>query len=98
MANDALDCARGTWSLASAAPLAFSISGRFRYVRQVVQPIAKEAGLLLLCSDVTTARRFGQPAVLHHVLRNLDTSAIICASTGTVTATAIGETSVCFRG
>ena len=99
MTNDALDFARGTASLASEAPVAFSITDLFRSVRQVVQPIAEEKGLLLRCSGPTTDRRIGQPTILHRVLLNLVTNALKYTDTGTVTltATAVGATSLCFQ-
>jgi signal transduction histidine kinase len=92
MTNDALDFARGTSSSAIAAPVAFSITDLLRSVRQVVQPIAEEKGLLLRCCGPTIDRRVGQPAVLHRVLLNLITNALKYTSTGTVTvaATAVG--------
>ena len=99
MTNDALDFARGTASLASEAPVAFSITDLFRSVCQVVQPIAEERGLLLRCSGPTTDRRIGQPTILHRVLLNLVTNALKYTNTGTVTlsATAVGATSLCFQ-
>ena len=99
MTNDALDFARGTPSVACAAPVSFSITDLFRSVRQVVQPLAEEKGLLLRCSGPTTDRRIGQPAVLHRVLLNLITNALKYTSTGTVTvtATAVGARSLCFQ-
>jgi signal transduction histidine kinase len=97
--NDALDFARGTSSLAGAAPVSFSISDLLRSVRHVVQPIAEEKGLSLRCCGPTTDRRLGQPAVLHRVLLNLMTNALKYTSTGTVTVTAkaIDATSLCFQ-
>ncbi len=99
MTNDALDFARGTPSTASAASVSFSVTDVLRSIRQVVQPIAEEKGLLLRCSGPTADRRMGQPAILHRVLLNLVTNALKYTSSGTVTvtATAIGAGSLCFQ-
>jgi two-component system capsular synthesis sensor histidine kinase RcsC len=99
MTNDALDFARGTASSAGEAPLSFSITDLLRSVCQVVQPIAEEKGLLLRCSGPASDRRIGQPTILHRVLLNLVTNALKYTNSGTVTltATAVGATSVCFQ-
>ena len=99
MTNDALDFARGTSALLSAAPVSFSIAELLRSVRQVVQPIAEEKGLALRCGGPSTDRRLGQPAVLHRVLLNLITNALKYTSNGAVTLTAIAVSAsgICFQ-
>lgn len=99
MTNDALDFARGMPSNAKAPMVSFSITDLLRSVRQVVQPIAEEKGLLLRCSGPTTDRRLGQPATLHRVLLNLITNALKYTNNGsvTVTATTVDATRVCFQ-
>ncbi|MDQ8163545.1 MAG: HAMP domain-containing sensor histidine kinase [Gemmatimonadota bacterium] len=99
MSNDALDFARGTARLAAADPVPFSIGDLLRSVRQLVQPIAEEKGLVLRCSGPAGDRRIGQPAVLHRVLVNLVTNALKYTNNGTVTVTAeaTGDTAVRFQ-
>lgn len=99
MTNDALDFAKGTASLATDAPVSFSVADLLRSVRQMVQPIAEEKGLVLRCSGPTSDQRVGQPAILHRVLLNLTTNALKYTNNGsvTVTATAVGSSTLRFQ-
>ncbi len=77
----------------------FSINDLRRSVRQVVQPIAEEKGLVLRCGGPSSDRRLGRAAILHRVLLNLSTNARTCTDNGTITVTAVaaGPTCVCFQ-
>ena len=99
MTNDALDFAKGSSTLATETCTAFSVSELLRSVRQVVQPIAEEKGLILRCSGPVSDKRVGQPAIVHRVLLNLATNALKYTNNGSVTMTAasVGRSAICFQ-
>lgn len=84
MTNDALDFARGTSRLAAADPVPFSIGDVMRSVRQLVQPIAEEKGLVLRWSSPPDGRRMGHADAIQRVLLNLVTNALKFTSAGSV--------------
>jgi signal transduction histidine kinase len=89
LTNDALDIARGTARDIGTAPAApFALSGVWREVRALVQPIAEEKQLVLRWSGLRDDTRVGHAAALHRVLLNLVTNALKFTARGSVTVCA----------
>lgn len=85
LADDVMELATGGSRLIGEAPVSFSISAVLRTVRELVQPIAEEKGLVLRCSAPLQDVRVGHPAALHRVLLNLVTNALKFTHNGSVT-------------
>jgi len=84
LSNDVLELARGGTRLVAAEPVSFSLQDVLRTVRELVQPIAEEKGLVLRCSAPRDDARVGHPAALHRVLLNLVTNALKFTNSGSV--------------
>jgi signal transduction histidine kinase len=84
LADDVMELATGGTRLIGAAPVPFAISAVLRAVRELVQPIAEEKGLVLRCSAPPQDVRLGHPAALHRVLLNLVTNALKFTHNGSV--------------
>lgn len=92
MTNNAHELARGAEQRLQRAAAPFSISAVMRAVRDLVQPIAEERGLLLRFSGPAADRRFGNEAVVRRVLLNLTTNALKFTQRGSVSVSASAPT------
>ena len=98
LASDAMELARGGARLVGPEPVQFSIAALMHAVRDVVQPLAEEKGLMLRFSGPVGDVRIGHPAAIMRVLLNLVTNALKFTNNGSVTVSALESDtgSVCF--
>lgn len=88
LASDVIELARGGDRLVDLHPIPFSVAETFLSVRDIVQPMAEEKGLLVRTQPPDSDFRVGHPAGLNRVLLNLTTNALKFTSTGFVEVTA----------
>jgi signal transduction histidine kinase len=84
LASDVIELARGGDRLVDHAPIPFSVSELLEAVRDILQPVAEEKGLVLRFTPIETDARSGYPAALNRVLLNLTTNALKFTATGSV--------------
>ena len=84
LASDVIELARGGDRLVDLHPIPFSVAETFVSVRDIVQPMAEEKGLLVRIQPPDSDFRIGHPAGLNRVLLNLTTNALKFTSTGFV--------------
>jgi signal transduction histidine kinase len=98
LASDVIELARGGDRLVDLDPIPFSISDIFESVRDIVQPIAEEKGLMVKLEPPEADFRVGHPVALSRVLLNLTTNALKFTSDGfvEVAGTQLDETRVEF--
>ena len=98
LASDVIELARGRDRLVDLHPVPFSVSETFQSVRDIVEPMAEEKGLLVRTVPPESDFRIGHPAGLNRVLLNLTTNALKFTSTGfvEVTGTQLSRTRVEF--
>ena len=84
LASDVIELARGGDRLLDHHPIPFSIGELLQSVRDIVQPIAEEKGLVLQFTPPETDSRLGYPAALNRVLLNLTTNALKFTASGSV--------------
>ncbi len=84
IASDVIELARGGDRLVDLHPIPFSVAETFYSVRDIVQPMAEEKGLLVRTQPPDSDFRIGHPAGLNRVLLNLTTNALKFTSTGFV--------------
>jgi len=98
VASDVIELARGGERSLESEPLPFSLSDILESVRDIVQPIAEEKGLLVEVQGAGDGLRVGYPVALSRVLLNLTTNALKFTDEGNVrvTASEAGERSVEF--
>lgn len=98
LASDVIELARGRDRLVDPHPIPFSVAETFQSVRDIVEPMAEEKGLLVRTIPPASDFRIGHPAGLNRVLLNLTTNALKFTSTGfvEVVATQLSRTRVEF--
>lgn len=98
LASDVIELARGRDRLVDPHPVPFSVAETFHSVRDIVEPMAEEKGLLVRIVPPASDFRVGHPAGLNRVLLNLTTNALKFTSTGfvEVMATQLSRTRVEF--
>jgi signal transduction histidine kinase len=87
LASDVIELARGRDRLVDLHPVPFSVAETFQSVRDIVEPMAEEKGLLVRTNPPASDFRVGHPAGLNRVLLNLTTNALKFTSTGFVEVT-----------
>ena len=88
LASDVIELARGRDRLVDLHPVPFSVAETFQSVRDIVEPMAEEKGLVVHTRPPESDFRVGHPAGLNRVLLNLTTNALKFTSTGFVDVTA----------
>ena len=88
LASDVIELARGGDRLVDLHPIPFSVAETFQSVRDIVEPMAEEKGLVVHTKPPESDFRIGHPAGLNRVLLNLTTNALKFTSTGFVDVTA----------
>jgi signal transduction histidine kinase len=84
LAGDVMELARGGDRLVGREAAPFSLGEVLEGVREIVQPIAEEKGLLLRVGGAPPEVRVGHAAALHRVLLNLATNALKFTHAGEV--------------
>jgi signal transduction histidine kinase len=99
LASDVMDLARGGATLIQREPRAFSMTGVFQSVRDLVLPMVEERGLVLRFETTVTDMRIGHGPAIQRVLLNLVTNAVKFTSVGevAVVVTAASPTRVHFE-
>lgn len=88
LSSDAVELARGGNRLVDEAPEPLSLGEILGSVRDTVQPVAEEKGLVLRLESVAQDRRLGHARALSRVLLNLTTNALKFTDAGSVVVTA----------
>lgn len=96
VASDVIELARGGDRLVDLEPLPFSVADIFESVRDIVQPIAEEKGLVVRVAPPAQSSRIGHPVALSRILLNLTTNALKFTDQGFVEISAVdvGEAGV----
>lgn len=89
LACDMIDSVRGAERLVGERPSEFSIAETLNSVRDIVQPMAEEKGVVLELVLPLDDRRKGVQAVLNRILLNLTSNAIKFSGAGVVTLGAV---------
>ncbi len=89
MSSDLMEFSRGGGRLVGSSAEEFSMADVFRRVRELMQPVAEEKGLMLVIDTPSRDVRRGYPAALVRVLLNLATTACKFTSQGEVAIRAV---------
>lgn len=84
LSSDVIELAKGGDRLVDLHPSAFSLNEIMFSVRDIVQPIAEEKGLIVRMQTPESDFRVGHPAALNRVLLNLTTNALKFTNDGFV--------------
>jgi signal transduction histidine kinase len=88
LSSDAVELARGGNRLVDETPAPLSLGEILGSVRDTVQPVAEEKGLVLRIESVAQDRRLGYARALSRVLLNLTTNALKFTDAGSVVVSA----------
>jgi signal transduction histidine kinase len=84
LASDVIELARGGDRLIEHDPIPFSVAELLQSVRDILQPVAEEKGLVLRFTPPEIDSRIGLPGALNRVLLNLATNALKFTAAGSV--------------